>query len=514
MKIVSAKDMRALDQWAIGERHIPELILMENAGRAAAEHALAYLTPAKNQVVVIVGKGNNGGDGLVAARHLRQRGADVRLFLLHTPEEFSAGARANWAFIEATDLRWYVIKDKNSFYPLKLCLETAAVAIDAMLGSGARGPLEGNYLAAAGALNSGAAPVLAVDMPSGVDGDTGQAAPGAVKAAETVTFAYGKQGLYIYPGRELAGKVVVEDISLPIEGEELLGNPAIWVDAEHARSLLPEVKTDSFKGSFGHVLSVAGSRGMLGAALLAARAALRGGAGLVTTAVPDSLADGFDLAFAEGMTLALPEKNGGPALAAAEEILVAAEKKSVLLFGPGLARREELPALLRELLSAADKPMVVDAGGLWALAQDKGMTGAKAGTLVLTPHPGELALLLGTTAEEVQKDRVGAVRQAARNFDAIVILKGASSLVADAAGRLFINSTGSAALATAGSGDVLAGLVAALIAQELSPLDAAVLGVYLHGLAGELLAKRRGLRGGLAGEVAELLPEARGILRQ
>ncbi|MEA4891013.1 MAG: NAD(P)H-hydrate dehydratase [Peptococcaceae bacterium] len=508
MKIVSAKDIRMLDQWAVRQRHIPELILMENAGRAVAEHALAYLEPGKNQVVVVAGKGNNGGDGLVAARHLHQRGADVRLFLLHTPEDFSASAAENWAFIEATGLRWYVLKDKNSFYPLKLCLETAAVAVDAMLGSGAHGPLEGNYLAAAQSLNAGAAPILSVDMPTGVDGDTGQAAEGAIKARETVTFAYGKQGLFIYPGRELAGKVAVEDISLPVEGQELLENPTIWVDESYARGLLPEVKTDSFKGSFGHVLSVAGSRGMMGAAFLAARSALRSGAGLVTSAVPDSLADGFDLAFAEGMTLALPEEEGTLAPSAAEELFLAAEKKSVILFGPGMPQKKGLTSLLRELLPAVKKPVVVDAGGLWALAQDKAMAGVKSGPLILTPHPGELALLLGSTAETVQKDRVNAVRKAARDFGAVVILKGASSLVADENGSLFINSTGSPALATAGSGDVLAGAVAAWIAQGLEPLEAAVLATYLHGLAGGLLREKMGLRGGLSGEVAELLPLA------
>ena len=456
MKIVSARDMRMLDNWAVTQRHIPELLLMENAGRAVAEHAMAYLTPAKNQVVILVGKGNNGGDGLVAARHLHQKGADVRLFLLHTPENFSASAAENWAFIEATDLRWYVLKDKNSFYPLKLCLETAAVAVDAILGSGSRGELKGPYLEAAQALNAGAAPVLAVDVPTGVNGDTGQAVEGAVSAEVTVTFAYGKQGLYLYPGRRLAGKVAVEDISLPKEGQELLENPTVWVDEPWARELLPQVGEDSFKGTFGHVLSVAGSKGMTGAALLAARSALRSGAGLVTSCLPASLADAFDLAFAEGMTLALPEKEGALADEAAAEILAAAQKKKAVLFGPGLARRPNLPGILREVMSSLSLPLVLDAGGLWALAQDQAMTGTKAGPLILTPHPGELALLLDCTVQEVQKDRVGAARQAARRFEAVVVLKGSSTLIAEESGRLFINSTGSPALATAGSGDVLA----------------------------------------------------------
>ncbi|MDR1192884.1 MAG: NAD(P)H-hydrate epimerase, partial [Peptococcaceae bacterium] len=539
MKIVSGEEMARLESWAMNERRIPQLLLMENAGRAVAQRAWRHLSPERNQVVVIAGKGNNGGDGLVAARHLRQWGADVRLFLLCDPDEYQAAARENWGFIETAEIRWYVLGDKNSFYPLKLCLETAPVAVDAIFGSGFHGSLTGNALLAVEALNRGQARVLAVDVPTGIHAATGQKGNAAVLAAETVTFAYGKQGLYIYPGRRYAGQIMVEDISLPREAEALLTRPVEWVDAAFARGLLPAIEEDSHKGTYGHVLLAAGSRGMTGAALLAARAALRAGAGLATAALPDSLADGFDLAFAEGMTAALPEDDGGGlAAAAAAALLDYGRDKDVLVFGPGMARQANLPGILTAVLAGWRKPLVLDAGGLWALARcqqpaaeaersgaelsaeaaERGAAGAQdggagpgataasersgaglerggavlpsddsgpptsdavaptgggdaplardfAGSLVLTPHPGELGPLLGLSPAEVQKDRCAAARQAAKKFGAVVILKGASTLIADGAGRLFINSSGNAALATAGSGDVLAGSVAAWLAQ-------------------------------------------------
>ena len=514
MRIVSGSDMQIMDRWAIEERRIPQLLLMENAGRAVAAAAWKRLSKERNQAVIVAGKGNNGGDGLAAARHLHQWGADVRLFLLCSPDEFQGTTRENWGFIESSEIRWYVLTDKNSFYPLKLCLETAAVAIDAMLGVGFRGALEDNYLLAAEAMNKGRAEVLAADIPSGINANTGEAAVEAVKADETVTLAYGKQGLFIYPGRLHAGKVRVKDISLPHEALELLERITEWVDSDYAGTLLPETPVDSHKGSFGHVLSVAGSRGMTGAALLAARGALRGGAGMVTSALPDSLADGLNTAFPEGMTAALPEDRPGYlSIEAGREILAIGENKDALLFGPGIARDDSIPLVLEELLSAWEKTAVLDAGGLWALAQNKDIAVSAAGPLVLTPHPGELALLLGVATAEVQKDRCAAACQAAKDFGAVVVLKGASSLIADPAGRLYINSTGSPALATAGSGDVLAGALAAWAARGLPPAEAAVLAVYLHGRAGDLLRDTYGDRGGLAGEIAENLPRALRELR-
>jgi NAD(P)H-hydrate epimerase len=384
-----------------------------------------------------------------------------------------------------------------------------------MLGTGFRGVLEDNYLMAAETINKGRAYVLSVDIPSGINADTGEAAAEAVTADETVTFSYGKQGLYVYPGRRHSGIITVEDISLPQAAVELTDRVTEWVDAGLAASLLPETPTDSHKGSFGHVLAVAGSRGMTGAALLAARGALRSGAGMVTSAVPDSLSDGFDLAFAEGMTAALPESGAGRLSAeAGKEILTLAKDKGALLFGPGISRDGAVPQILEEVLSAWDKPTVLDAGGLWALAQNKDIAVAAAGPLILTPHPGELAMLLDVSVAEIQSDRITAVCKAAKDFGAVVVLKGASTLTADPEGSLYINSTGSPAMATAGSGDVLAGALAAWIARGLTPRDAAVLAVYIHGRAGDILNETYGDRGGLAGEIAENLPLALRELRK
>jgi NAD(P)H-hydrate epimerase len=271
------------------------------------------------------------------------------------------------------------------------------------------------------------------------------------------------------------------------------------------------VSSGSHKGNFGHVLSLAGSRGMMGAALLSARAVLRSGGGLVTSAVPTTLADGFDLAFAEGMTLALEETTeGGLDLSVADQLTQVLADKAVFLAGPGLKQHENLPLILEQVISSIEIPAVLDAGALWAISQNDDIVKGAKGPLILTPHPGELAHLLGTTAELVQKDRCGAARSAAKEFNSIVILKGAGTIIADSQGSMFINASGNAALAIAGSGDVLAGAVAAWLAQGLQPLSAAILATYLHGAAGQRMSQELGLRGGLAGEVAELLP----LLRQ
>lgn len=510
MKIVSAEDMRLMEQWAVQQRHLPELLLMENAGRAVAHHAWKKTSPDNRQVVVVAGLGNNGGDALAAARHLYQWGADVRLFLLGEAEALSESARQNWRFLEHGELRWYMLKDQNSFYPFKLCLETAAAAVDGVFGSGLNRPVEGVFLQVVQALNKGRAPVVAIDLPSGVDANTGHLQGEAVQASLTVALGYPKQGLFLFPGRQKAGEVVTADISLPKEAEKLLKQPAQWVNEAYACNLLPEVGLDQHKGSFGHVLAWAGSRGMMGAAWLSARGALRSGAGLVSVGVNEPLADAFNLALPEAMTVALPAMEQRISLDAAEVLQEALKGKSVFLLGPGLERHEAVGLIMEQLLAHQDLPAVLDAGALWALAENPELAQAPGrGPWVLTPHPGELARLLGTTSATVQMDRPEAVRHAAKTFNSTVILKGAGTIVAQPDGSIWINGSGNVALAVAGSGDVLAGSVAAWIAQGLKPLEAALLGTYMHGAAGDLLLQEIGRRGVLAGEIAETLPRIR-----
>jgi NAD(P)H-hydrate epimerase len=307
---------------------------------------------------------------------------------------------------------------------------------------------------------------------------------------------------------------MVSDISIPKDAVEMSGRVMYLIDHSMARTLLPAIPVEGHKYVFGHVLVIAGSRGMTGAALLASKAALRSGAGMVSTVLPHSLADAFDLAFPEGLTQGLPEtREGALSKEAGDGIDAALQKKSAVVFGPGMKPGEDLEFLL-ERVAASSLPVVLDGGGLWALAQNPSVFAKRSAPVILTPHAGEMGRLMGVSAAEAQGDRLKIAYDAALKFQAVVVLKGAATVVADPFGALYINDTGGPALATAGSGDVLAGMIGAWIAQGLSPLDAAALSVYLHGMTADLLSGEAGPRGILAGDVAEHLPMARRYLEK
>jgi len=514
MRIVTGYQMNKLDRWAQETMGMPTLLLMENAGYAVARKASSLLANSEEKLVLfLVGKGNNGGDALVAARHLSQQGFEVKLFLLFSPEDFKGAARENWQYIERLGLKWHRLEDDNSFYLLKLSLNQCALVIDGIFGTGFSGNPTGHIARAIQVVNESLKPILAIDIPSGVDADLGKVGEPCIQAKYTVTFAWLKRGLVLYPGRSMAGEVEVADISLPQKSLELLENHEYYLTAELAKQLLPAVDPEGYKYSFGHALVVAGSAGMTGAAYLASKAVLRSGAGMVTTCLPSSLRDTFDLAFPEGLTVGMAEtEQKSLAVDAWSQLAEQLVRKDAIVFGPGLGRGAEIPCLLAELLSNCSSPVVIDADGLYALAQEPDIIKEAAAPVILTPHAGEMARLLGTTTEAVLADRVGSVRAAAAQYGAMVVLKGAATITADPEGDLYINSTGNPALATAGTGDVLAGCIGGLLAQGMNPLAATVLGVYLHGLAGDLLAREKGQRGILAGEVADYLPLARKML--
>jgi len=503
--------MNKLDAWAQEVMGIPVWLLMENAGQAVAAKAQSVLGPPQDKLVLfLVGKGNNGGDALVAARHLAQQGYEVKLFLLFEPELFQGAALENWQYIEKMDIKWHFLEDDNSFYLLKLSLNQCDLIVDGIFGTGFAGNPSGKIARAIQAVSESQVPILAIDVPSGLNGDTGQLGEPCIWAKYTVTMGWPKRGLVLYPGKKAVGELEVANISLPQEGLSELEHKEYYITAELARQLLPVVEPEGYKNSFGHVLVIAGSAGMSGAAYLASKAVLRSGAGLVTTCLPESLSSYFDMAFPEGLTAGLPETKqkalGMDSWAAIEEKLT---RKDAVVFGPGLGRGTEIPYLLAELLNKSTCPVLIDADGLYALAQDPGMIETAQVPVILTPHPGEMARLLNISTEAVQADRAECARTAADRFKAIVVLKGAATITADPEGDLYINSTGNPALATAGTGDVLAGTIGGLLAQGLNPLAATVLGVYLHGLAGDMLSLEKGSRGILAGEVADMLPLAR-----
>lgn len=509
MKLPTSAEMRIIDATTVERYGIPGCVLMENAGRAVAEQAVSMLgEPQGKTVCVLCGKGNNGGDGLVAARWLRNFGSHVLLFLVAGRGELRADTARFLSVVDAMKLDVTELTDERAWDKVRISLSLADLVVDALLGTGIGGDLGGAMGRFVDMVNSSGKPVLAVDIPSGVDADTGQIRGSAVRADRTVTFALPKVGLTQYPGAAACGEIVVAPIGIP---SELLTDAAIrqnWVTPDFVRSLLVPRNAAAHKGSFGHVLLIAGSSGMSGAAVLASQGALRAGTGLVTVGVPESLLLVMETKTTEAMTLSLPEAlAGGLGRDTIRLVRDFATRVDVLCIGPGLGRQEQTLEAVREMVRTAEKPLVLDADALFAVAGHLGILGQSSALSVLTPHPGEMALLTGRSVTDIQKDRVGVARQAAIEWGCILVLKGAGTVVAFPDGEVFVNPTGNPSMATGGTGDVLAGMITAFIAQGLSSHDAAVVGVYIHGLSGDLAAVDKPV-GMTASDLAEMIPVA------
>jgi hydroxyethylthiazole kinase-like uncharacterized protein yjeF len=473
--------------------------LMDRAGSALAAETAAFVP--KGTVVVVTGKGGNGGDGWVAARTLSESGRDVRVFALAEPAALTgAAADAATAAIGA-GVPW----STGAVDALVLDLADATVVVDAVFGVGLRDAPTPPFADALAAIDDAEAPVVSADIPSGVDADTG-AVPGAsVHADLTVTFGFAKPGLLLHPGAGLAGDLVVADIGLP-EPTDLSGALEVW-DWPDLAFLLPWPEAADHKGTRGAVLVVGGAPGMTGAACLAASAALRLGAGYVTVAVPSPSLPVVECKLTAPVKVGLPAGPDGELDAAtAARVLELAERAQAVVLGPGLGRSEGSRACVRALVRTLDRPLVLDADALWALAGDAGALRGRTAPTVLTPHAGEAAALLGMTREAVDADRPAAAR-ALSGGSCVAVLKGARTLVSDGE-RVVVTMTGGPGLATMGTGDVLAGMTGALLAQGLDPIDAAVLAAHLHGAAGDAASDALTPVCCTAEDVLTYLPEA------
>jgi ADP-dependent NAD(P)H-hydrate dehydratase / NAD(P)H-hydrate epimerase len=500
--------MAALERQAHEKYGIEIAALMERAGARTAEVARLLLRERGGRgVIVLAGKGNNGGDGLVAARYLSGE-SNLRVLLVAPAEEIRGEPAAHLQSLRDRHVR---IQDAGALgaEDLDRILLEADLLVDAIFGTGFRGPADGVPARVIEAANRSGRPILAVDVPSGVDAGTGRADPPCIRAVATVTMGLPKVGLVQYPAAANAGRLFVADIGFPaalVEEAPIQTSlaRASWVDRS-----LPRRSPDSHKGAFGRVLVVAGARGFTGAAVLAARGAIRAGAGLVTVGIPASLVAVPPASLPEAMTHPLPETSQGTlSESAGEAILEFAAGVSAVAIGPGLTTHPEVVALVRRLLPRLDQPVVVDADGLNALAGEAVRLRDVPGPVVITPHPGEMARLLGRAVDEVQRDRTATARDAARTLRVVVVLKGARTVVASPDGRVYVIPTGNAAMATGGMGDVLTGAVAAFLGQRVPPFEAAACAAYLHGLAGDLAAASRGELGLLAHEVADDIPRA------
>lgn len=491
MKVLTAEAMRALDRRAIDEIGIPGPVLMENAALGVVE-AIFDRYPEASSAAIFCGPGNNGGDGLAIGRRLDARGFRVSILLAFGGREPSGDAATQLAVCRRLGLSIEELSGESLDRLLARARE-ADLVIDALFGTGLDRPLEGFPARLVEALSGLGRPIVAVDVPSGLAGGRADAPGPHVLADLTVTFAALKIPHVLSPAAEACGTLAVAELGFPswlideAEGDLFLST------AEDLEILLPRRAPDAHKGSAGHALLVAGSPGKSGAAILAARAAVRAGAGLVTVAVPEPILPSVDLGSLESMTLALPAgPEGELGAGAADAVLAAAAGKSALALGPGLGRSTAAEGEIRRIALQVDLPLVLDADGLNAFAGAAGDLRARRAPAILTPHPGELGRLLGISSAEVQADRLAAARRASEKTGAVVVLKGHRTLIASEAG-VWINPTGNPGMASGGSGDVLSGLLSALLAQGLEPLDAARLGVYLHGLAGDLAVERQGL---------------------
>jgi len=499
--------MQEIDRQATDEFGIPGLELMENAGQSCVDAIISGFGTT-GSAAILAGRGNNGGDGYVIARLLRQAGWCVSVYVLAERRRISGDAAAN---LERLPL------DSVAFCPHEGQLagryrdeiKRADVIVDAMLGTGLSSDVSGVYLEAVEIINASGRPVLAVDIPSGIHGTTGRILGAAVRASLTVTFACAKLGQVLFPGAEYTGRLIVADIGIPPQVMEAAPGYDL-LNEECIRPILRRRDRQAHKGHFGHCLIIAGSTGKTGAAALSANSAVRAGSGLVTLAVAESLHDILETKTTEVMTVPLPDSNSGHVTSSAfptiERLL---DGKDALALGPGLGRRPGTTALVQTIVESLALPMVIDADGLNALADDISiLRRKKSATIILTPHPGEMARLLGTSIPDVEADRILVAQEFARNFGVYLVLKGSRTVIASPDGTAAVNGSGNPGMASGGMGDVLTGIIVSLLGQRYSGWNACRLGVFIHGFAADLVAEEKGEIGICATDVKEMLPYA------
>lgn len=515
MFFLSADSIRTCDSLTI-ENNTPGLVLMERAGYGTFRFLTHIAFPALTRALVVCGKGNNAGDGYVIARFLSEYGCCVDLLQLCPPDELKGDAAMNWQKMNESRVRISICTDEKAALNF-LSLWHGDVIIDALLGTGIKGDVKGIFAPVIKGINTHYAPVLAVDIPSGLSCDEGMPCGCAVKAQWTVTFAHPKKGMLADTAHEYCGRIECVDIGIPDEISNRVASDECA--SEHACAateiarMLPERRFDSYKNRFGHLLVIAGSVRMAGAAALCGMSALRSGAGLVTLAVPETIADRVAIAVPACMTIPLPDEGKGLIGAAAREILIKElDTYDALALGPGCGRADETIHVLNQIVRESTMPVVIDADGLYALAQEMSILSARAGKhTVLTPHPGEFARLTNASAPSSSYTaRHAAVCEFVKEYPSTTVLKGHHSLIATADHdvQTCVNMTGTEAMATAGSGDVLTGIIGALLAAGLPAHNAAIAGCWLHGCAGDVAAGRIGSDGVTAEDISAYLPAA------
>lgn len=509
MKLVTAEEMREIDRYAIENLGIPSIILMENAGIRTLI-GMREIIPdiLKKRTLVIAGKGNNAGDGLVIARHIFNSGGNVKVALCFPPLDIKGDAKINLDIAQRIGVE--IIEINNRLDILRELLSWSEVVVDAILGTGMKGKVDEFLANVIEEVNRSGKPVVAVDLPSGLDASTGKVYGPCIKADWTFTMCLPKIGLWVYPGAYYAGRIFIVDISVPSwVWEEKLNIKRELITIPMVKSLLPHHRDpQSHKGDYGRVLVIAGSRGFTGAATLTSLSALRIGAGLVYLAVPESLNDILEVKLTEVITIPVSESDGAFNIKSFLDLKEHIEKSDVVVLGPGIGTSPSTKLFVHKLLSEIDKPIVIDADGLNCIVGHLDLLKNYKGQAVITPHPGEMARLIQSTTSEVQERRLEVAERFSSDHNVIVVLKGARTVISSPDGRTYINPTGNPGMATGGTGDVLTGMIGGLVSQGLDPLDASCVAVFLHGLSGDIASSHKGELPLIASDLIDFIPEA------
>ena len=509
MRVLTAVQMKEADRRTTDEIGIPSVVLMENAGRqvvAAIESTYSDLN--ERHVAILCGRGNNGGDGFVIARTLAQRGVEISVFLLGSAADVKGDARTNLEVLARLGLSVIEVSDSQAWELHFAEFSACTLVVDAIFGTGLRGPLSGLVESVVADVNAAGMPIVSVDLPSGLSADATEPIGNSIEAGVTVTLAAPKLSLILPPAETRAGDIVIADIGIPLEVVDGLDGPRVELLTRSAmRDLITPRTADTHKGDYGHVLVVAGSPGKTGAAHLTALAALRSGAGLVTVATPASCVNIVATMAPEYMTTAIAEVGSELDPASVDPVLLGA--RDVIALGPGLGQGSLTTQFVRRLVDRATMPLVIDADGLNAFVGDpEQLSGREGHDVIITPHAGEMGRLVGMSSQEVQANRLDIARNFATGHNVYVVLKGHRTLIATPDGRIFINPTGNAGMATGGTGDLLTGMIAAWLAQLLDAEAACKLAVYVHGIAGDLAEAAEGEAAMTAGDIAAHLGDA------
>ncbi|MFH1287763.1 MAG: NAD(P)H-hydrate dehydratase [bacterium] len=534
MKIPNAADIKNIDLLAQKKYNIPGIILMENAGRSSKKIIEKYFgsldgSLEKKKIIVFAGHGNNGGDGLCLARHLGFISlAQVKIFLLSSPDKFKNEAKINLDILQKSGFDITLLTQKNIYTAEKylpsssstpktksfrisssideLGLQDCDLIIDSIFGIGFHGIMPYFHQKVIESINKSQKTVISIDIPSGINADTGGIETIAVKANLTITMELPKPGLFLPPAVDCTGRLEIVKLGYP---PELVNNPKITTNLLEEKDILPLIPSwpaSAHKGARGKVLIIAGSKNYIGAPFLAAQAALKSGAGLVNLAIPKSLYSPLAKRVTEVILHPMPEtENKSFALSSLEKILKLSEKNDAVLMGPGMSQDNETKILIKNLIKKIKKPLIIDADGLNSLSENMSILKERCYPTLLTPHPGEMARLLNSNADNVQKNRLVVSKQFSKTFKAYLVLKGAYSIISLPDGKQFINPTGNPGMAQAGMGDVLAGMIVSFLGQKLSPADAIKLACFLHGKTGDLLAEKKGPTGFTAKDLTEYL---------